>query len=185
MNLVDISNIGVFLSLSISTLAFAAGTPADDLEQSFTLDERERMHRELDQFSSNYYPGHVQLEERRRHMLRERFKQADQDNDGTLTREEAEVHMPGLAKHFDEMDIDNDGLVSVDEILSTQAKQREAREAQTREDTDRAIAPPLRSNKSVQKKRAKSPSALPDSDIKPKIPNPLDSAFSALSNAPI
>ena len=43
------------------------------------------------------------------------FKKADKDNDGTLTKEEAKA-MPRVAKHFDAIDTDKDGTVSMDEI---------------------------------------------------------------------
>lgn len=43
------------------------------------------------------------------------FAAADKDNDGTLDREEAKA-MPRVAKHFDEIDADKDGTVSLDEI---------------------------------------------------------------------
>lgn len=165
MNL-TIINSGIFILLTLSTQALAANTTTDDLEQSLAPDERERMHRELDQFSSNYYPGYIQLEERRKHMLRERFKQADQDNDGSLTREEAELRMPSLAKHFDEMDSDNDGVVNVEEVLATQAKlreQREVREFQARQEAERAATVPLR-NRQLQKKRPKPAAPPPDAD---------------------
>lgn len=158
---------GILVLLTFSSLALAAGVPPppDELEQGLAPDERERMHRELDQFSSNYYPGYIQIEERRKHLLRERFKQADQDNDGTLTREEADLRMPSLSKHFDEMDTDNDGVVNVDEVLAAQAKmreQREIREFQARQESDRATAIPLRGKPVPPKKRAKP--ATPPSD---------------------
>lgn len=51
----------------------------------------------------------------RKHQLKEQFKKADKDNDGTLTKEEAKA-MPHVAKHFKEIDTDKDGTVSMDEI---------------------------------------------------------------------
>ncbi len=157
---------GILVLLTFSSLAFPAGNSPDELEQGLAPDERERMHRELDQFSSNYYPGYIQMEERRKHLLRERFKQADQDNDGTLTREEADLRMPSLSKHFEEMDTDNDGVVNVDEVLAAQAKmreQREIKEFQARQESDRATAIPLR-NRPLPKKRAKTLPPPGDSD---------------------
>ena len=44
-----------------------------------------------------------------------RFKAADKDNDGTLDRTEAEA-MPHVAKHFDVIDADKSGTVSLEEI---------------------------------------------------------------------
>ena len=45
------------------------------------------------------------------------FKKADQDNDGTLTRDEAKS-MPRVGKNFDAIDVDKDGTVSMDEIYA-------------------------------------------------------------------
>jgi len=156
---------GIFVLLTLSTLAHSASNSPDELEQGLAPDERERMHRELDQFSSNYYPGYIQMEERRKHMLRERFKQADQDNDGTLTREEAELRMPSLFKHFDEMDTDNDGVINVDEVLAAQAKmreQREIKEFQARQESEHSTTLPLRNKQ--QKKRPKPATSPTDAD---------------------
>jgi arsenate reductase-like glutaredoxin family protein len=44
-----------------------------------------------------------------------KFKNADKDNDGTLDKEEAKA-MPNVAKHFDAIDADKDGTVSLEEI---------------------------------------------------------------------
>ncbi len=48
----------------------------------------------------------------------ERFKAADKDSDGKLTRDEAKS-MPQVAKNFDAMDADKDGTVSQDEIRAS------------------------------------------------------------------
>ena len=45
----------------------------------------------------------------------ERFKSADKDNDGKLTRTEADA-LPRVAKNFDAIDVDKDGTVSEKEI---------------------------------------------------------------------
>ena len=44
-----------------------------------------------------------------------KFKAADKDNDGTLTKDEAKS-MPRVAKQFDAIDQDKDGTVSEQEI---------------------------------------------------------------------
>lgn len=46
----------------------------------------------------------------------ERFKQADTDGDGTLSRAETEKGIPSLARRFDAIDADKDGRVTRDEI---------------------------------------------------------------------
>jgi Ca2+-binding EF-hand superfamily protein len=45
----------------------------------------------------------------------ERFKSADKDSDGTLTKDEAKS-LPRVAKNFDAIDTDKDGTVSEQEI---------------------------------------------------------------------
>jgi hypothetical protein len=43
------------------------------------------------------------------------FKKADKDGDGTLDKEEAKA-MKNVAKHFDAIDADKDGTVSLEEV---------------------------------------------------------------------
>lgn len=60
------------------------------------------------------------------------FKAADKDGDGTLDREEAKA-LPRVAKHFDEIDADKNGTVSLEEIYASARKV-----AKTMEDERRA-----------------------------------------------
>ncbi|HXV10052.1 MAG TPA: hypothetical protein VD839_04545 [Burkholderiales bacterium] len=60
----------------------------------------------------------------------ERFKQADSDGDGSLSRAEAEKGMPRLARRFDVIDADKDGRVTRDEIEAA----RKARAAKRQKD---------------------------------------------------
>jgi Ca2+-binding EF-hand superfamily protein len=55
--------------------------------------------------------------------LRSRFAKADTDGDGWLTRDEAKA-MPRVASHFDDIDVDRDGKVSMEEIGRYLAAQR-------------------------------------------------------------
>jgi Ca2+-binding EF-hand superfamily protein len=48
--------------------------------------------------------------------LETRFKAADKDNDGCLTRQEAEAGMPRVAKGFDKIDSAKKGCITVDQI---------------------------------------------------------------------
>ena len=47
---------------------------------------------------------------------KERFAAADADHDGALTKAEAEKGMPFVAKHFDQIDAQKTGKVSLDQI---------------------------------------------------------------------
>ena len=47
---------------------------------------------------------------------RERFKKADTNGDGRLSREEAQKGMPQLARDFDRIDANKDGMVTLEEL---------------------------------------------------------------------
>ncbi|MCL9846129.1 EF-hand domain-containing protein [Ralstonia solanacearum] len=59
-----------------------------------------------------------------------KFKAADKNGDGALTREEMQAGLPKLAKHFDEIDANHDGKVTEDEIRAFMKARHEARRAQ-------------------------------------------------------
>ena len=89
------------------------------------LDENIRLRRDLDEYSRTVDPAHVQIEERRRVMhkrLQERFAITDRDNDGLISLDEAYDSMPQLARHFGEVDLNNDRGISLDELEALQAK---------------------------------------------------------------
>lgn len=62
--------------------------------------------------------------------LNERFEQADEDHDGTLTLEEAKQGMPRVAKNFTAIDSAASGKVSLEQIKAYLTTQLEAKQAQ-------------------------------------------------------
>ncbi|MFN0162461.1 MAG: EF-hand domain-containing protein [Burkholderiales bacterium] len=64
--------------------------------------------------------------ERMRQMFEERFKKADADGDGALTRAEAEQGMPRIAEHFAAIDTNGDGKVTPDEVRAAMERRRAA-----------------------------------------------------------
>ena len=60
--------------------------------------------------------------------LGEAFKKADTDNDGSLTKEEAKP-LKGISKHFDAIDLDKSGTVTMDEITSHLGSMKKAMHA--------------------------------------------------------
>lgn len=51
----------------------------------------------------------------------ERFKAADKDGNGTLSKEEVSASMPRLAGRFDSLDTNKDGQLSADELRAAHA----------------------------------------------------------------
>lgn len=49
-------------------------------------------------------------------QIDERFAKADKNQDGKLTREEAQAGMPKVAANFDKIDTQKKGYVTVDQI---------------------------------------------------------------------
>lgn len=89
------------------------------------MDDNIRLRRTLDEYSRTVDPAHVQIEERRRVMhqrIQERFSQADRDNDGGISLEEAYDSMPQLARHFGAVDLNNDHVITLEELEALQAK---------------------------------------------------------------
>ena len=54
-----------------------------------------------------------------------RWAAADKDGDGALTREEAQASMPGVADHFDTLDVNHDGKISRDEMHNARMRQKQ------------------------------------------------------------
>lgn len=73
-----------------------------------------------------------QCRAQRQARFEERFRKADTDGDGMLSREEAEQGMRRLARHFDAVDANQDGRVTREEIEAAR-KARAARRHKGRE----------------------------------------------------
>ncbi len=54
----------------------------------------------------------------------QRFKHADTDGDGAISRAEAEKHAPRLAKRFDQIDSNKDGKLNQDELRAYREAKR-------------------------------------------------------------
>jgi hypothetical protein len=58
----------------------------------------------------------------------QRFKLADADGNGMISRAEAEKAMPRLVRHFDRIDADRDGQITKDEIAAARKAHFEQRQ---------------------------------------------------------
>ena len=61
--------------------------------------------------------------------IRERFKKADANGDGRLSREEAKKGMPQLARDFDRIDANKDGMVTLEELEAASKARADGRKA--------------------------------------------------------
>ena len=60
-------------------------------------------------------------------MMQERFQTSD--GFGAITRSEAQLRMPKLAQHFDEIDTNNDGVITREEMAAAREREKKANSA--------------------------------------------------------
>lgn len=102
------------------------------LNLNFAPEHRENLRKALEDYARSIDPSHEQIEERRRAMqksIESRFLDADNDNDGTLDRQEATEKLPQIARHFSSVDTNQDGVISLNELEEAQARVLERRRA--------------------------------------------------------
>jgi len=85
---------------------------------------------QLDQAEMNTHREQMRAEKRVR--AEERWKAADQDGDGVISRDEA-ASMPRMAQHFDRLDADTDGRVSREEMRQSRERYQQQRNEQQRQ----------------------------------------------------
>jgi len=102
------------------------------LNLNFSPENRDKIRRALDDYSRAADPDHKQIEERRR-LMREsielRFLAVDKDNDGSIDRQEATEFLPQVARHFSEVDTNQDEVITLEELQVAQARFLEHRKA--------------------------------------------------------
>lgn len=64
-----------------------------------------------------------------RAKAQQRWKAADTDGDGAISRAEAEVSMPGVAQRFKKFDIDRDGRIEPEELHHYRGRKKDRRAA--------------------------------------------------------
>jgi hypothetical protein len=124
------------------------------LEQRMSPEQRQRFNQDMETQTGKAYPDFAQIESRRQKMrerLPERMRQADTDNDNSISRAEAEESMPGVARHFDQIDANHDSVITYDEMKTAQEKKHKAAELQAKQDNERK-AQPKKKKKNTRKK---------------------------------
>ena len=95
----------------------------DNPEKCRDLEAKAKARR--DECKANPERCHAEMQARQE----ERFRAADANKDGRLTREEAQKGMPMVSRNFDRIDANKDGVVTLQEIEAA----RKAHEAQRME----------------------------------------------------
>lgn len=102
------------------------------LNLNFSPEERMRLRKALDTYARTVDPSHDQIAERRRMMqksIESRFLAADRDNNNALDRQEATESLPQVARHFNQVDANQDGFITIDELLAFQNRIEERKKA--------------------------------------------------------
>jgi hypothetical protein len=102
------------------------------LEHNFSPEDRARLRKALADYSKSTDPEHHQIELRRKAMkesVEERFNGCDKDNDESIDREEATHCLPQVARRFSAVDVDEDGVITLEELELAQAKAIERQKA--------------------------------------------------------
>jgi hypothetical protein len=102
------------------------------LELNFSPENREKLRKALDDYARSVDQDHEQIEARRRAMqqsIEERFFDADRDLNNMIDRQEATEKLPQIARHFNMVDQNQDGLISLDELEAAQMRILERRKA--------------------------------------------------------
>ena len=142
----------VLLSIAASTMVYAGdknSSVADELskdssldndengveqtlEHNFSPDDRARLRKALADYAKSTDPEHNQIEQKRKAMkesVAARFNACDKDSDESLDREETTECLPQVARHFSYVDVDENELITLEELELAQAKSSERQKA--------------------------------------------------------
>lgn len=95
------------------------------LQHNFSPDDRARLRKALSDYAKNTDPEHDQIEQKRKAMqesVKARFNGCNKDVDDSLDRQEVTECLPQVARHFNYVDVDADGVITLEELQLAQAK---------------------------------------------------------------
>jgi Ca2+-binding EF-hand superfamily protein len=103
------------------------------IEKNFSPEDRARLRKALADYARNTDPEHAQIELKRKLMresIEARFNECDKDNDESIDRVEATECLPQIARHFSYVDVDEDNVITLEELELAQAKMEERKKAE-------------------------------------------------------
>jgi hypothetical protein len=140
---------------------------AKTLEHNFSPEDRARLRKALTEYARNTDPDHQLMLQKRKAMhdsISQRFNECNRDNDETLDREEATLCLPQVARHFSYVDLDGDGVITLEELENAYAKMTERqREAESRTEAQQAAASDADMDAKLKNKPKSNPSVIPAS----------------------
>lgn len=108
------------------------GAMEQTLEHNFSPEDRARLRKALGDYTKSTDPEHNQIAQKRKAMqesVEKRFNDCNKDNDDSLDRDEATHCLPQVARHFSYVDIDEDEVITLEELQLAQVKQIERQKA--------------------------------------------------------
>lgn len=102
------------------------------LEYNFSPEDRALLRKALADYARNTDPEHIQIEKKRKAMkdsIEARFNQCNEDLDDSLDRQEVTECLPQIARHFAYVDVDGNGVITLEELELAQAKMDERHKA--------------------------------------------------------
>ncbi|HSH87852.1 MAG: EF-hand domain-containing protein [Methylophilus sp.] len=137
------------------------------LEHNFSPEDRARLRRALTEYARNTDPDHQLMLQKRKAMhdsISQRFNECNRDNDETLDREEATLCLPQVARHFSYVDLDGDGVITLDELENAYAKMVERqREAESKTEAQQSAATDADLDSKVKNKSKSNSAVIPAS----------------------
>ncbi len=137
------------------------------LEHNFSPEDRARLRKALSEYARNTDPDHQLMLQKRKAMhdsISQRFNECNRDNDDTLDREEATLCLPQVARHFSYVDLDGDGVITLDELENAYAKMVERqREAESKTEAQQSAATDADLDSKAKNKPKSNSSVIPAS----------------------
>jgi len=102
------------------------------IEYNFSPEDRARLRKALSDYAKSTDPEHIQIEQKRKSMresVEARFNECNKDNDDSIDRVEATECLPQIARHFSYVDVDEDNVITLEELELAQAKLEERQKA--------------------------------------------------------
>ena len=102
------------------------------LEYNFSPEDRARLRKALSDYARNTDPDHQQMQQKRKAMhdsIALRFNECNRDNDDSLDREETTLCLPQVARHFSFVDVDGDGVITLEELELAHTRMAERQRA--------------------------------------------------------